>query len=93
MEQDNNINNMPAASSQQPLISVVVATYNGARYIREQLDSIIHQTYSNIEVVITDDRSTDETMSILEEYAAQYPNIRVYQNETNLKYVKNYIQI
>jgi glycosyltransferase involved in cell wall biosynthesis len=90
MEQVNNINNMPAASSHQPLISVVVATYNGARYIREQLDSIIHQTYSNIEVIITDDRSTDETMSILDEYAAQYPNIRVYQNETNLKYVKNF---
>lgn len=87
---DLNINNMQAASSQQPLISVVVATYNGARYIREQLDSILHQTYPNIEVVITDDRSTDETMSILEEYAAKYSNVRLYQNETNLKYVKNF---
>lgn len=87
---DLNINNMQAASSPQPLISVVVATYNGARYIREQLDSILHQTYPNIEVVITDDRSTDETMSILEEYAVKYSNVRVYQNETNLKYVKNF---
>ncbi len=81
---------MQASSSHQPLISVVVATYNGARYIREQLDSIIHQTYPNLEIVITDDRSTDETMSILEEYATQYSNIRVYQNETNLRYVKNF---
>jgi glycosyltransferase involved in cell wall biosynthesis len=81
---------MQASSSHPPLISVVVATYNGARYIREQLDSIIHQTYPNLEIVITDDRSTDETMSILEEYANQYSNIRVYQNETNLRYVKNF---
>jgi glycosyltransferase involved in cell wall biosynthesis len=81
---------MQASFSHPPLISVVVATYNGARYIREQLDSIIHQTYPNIEIVITDDRSTDETMAILEEYANQYSNIRVYQNETNLRYVKNF---
>lgn len=81
---------MQTASLQHPLISVVVATYNGARYIKEQLDSIIHQTYPNIEIVITDDKSTDETMSILEAYAVKYSNIRVYQNETNLKYVKNF---
>lgn len=81
---------MQADSSHYPLISVIVATYNGARYIQEQLDSIIHQTYPNLEIVITDDRSTDATMSILETYAAQYSNIRVYQNETNLKYVRNF---
>lgn len=81
---------MNASSSNQPLISVVVATFNGARYIREQLDSIIHQTYPNIEIVITDDQSTDETLSILEEYALKYSNIKLYQNETNLKYIKNF---
>lgn len=73
-----------------PLVSVVVATYNGAAFIRPQLDSIIAQTYPNIEVVVVDDCSSDETPRILEEYAGRYPNFRVFINEKNLGYVKNF---
>jgi len=73
-----------------PLISVVVATYNGARFIGAQLDSIVQQTYPNIEVIVVDDRSTDNTATILHTYATQYSNIKVFINEENLGYVKNF---
>lgn len=67
-----------------PLVSVAMATYNGARYIREQLDSIIGQTYPNIEIVLVDDGSSDSTMQILEQYRQQYPFISVHRNEVNM---------
>jgi len=51
-----------------PLISIVVCSYNGQRFIREQVDSILNQTYSNIEVIISDDASSDGTPLILNEY-------------------------
>lgn len=76
--------------TQKPLISVVMATYNGERFLREQLDSIINQTYPNIEIIVVDDQSTDGTVAILNSYAAKYPNIKVYVNEVNLGYVKNF---
>jgi glycosyltransferase involved in cell wall biosynthesis len=73
-----------------PLVSVVVATYNGAAFIRPQLDSILAQTYPNIEVVVVDDCSTDDTARILEEYTSRYGNFRAIINERNLGYVKNF---
>lgn len=66
-----------------PLISVAMATYNGSLFIEEQLDSILSQTYSNIEVVVVDDASIDNTFEILEKYTTQYSNLYVYRNETN----------
>ncbi len=73
-----------------PLVSIVLATYNGEPYLREQLDSILAQTYPNIEVIAVDDRSTDNTVNILQEYADNYPNIKVFVNETNLGFIKNF---
>lgn len=55
--------------SAPPRVSVAVATCNGARYLREQLDSIYGQTWPDLEVVASDDASTDGTAEILEEYA------------------------
>ncbi|GAC1528612.1 MAG: hypothetical protein NVS3B15_06480 [Sediminibacterium sp.] len=80
--------NKPAANF--PLVSVVMATYNGERYIGEQLDSILQQTYPNLEVVIVDDGSTDGSAALLQAYAQKYPNIKLYVNETNLGYVRNF---
>jgi glycosyltransferase involved in cell wall biosynthesis len=73
-----------------PLISVVLATYNGELFIGKQLDSILAQTYSNIEVIIVDDGSSDNTLAILQSYATQYASIHLYFNEENLGYVKNF---
>ena len=62
-------------------VSVVMCTYNGGKYIREQLDSIVAQTYQPCEIIIQDDGSTDDTMDIVAEYAQRYPIIRITQNE------------
>ena len=52
----------------QPLVSIAMCTYNGAVYLREQLDSLVAQTYPNLEIIVADDRSSDETIDILKEY-------------------------
>lgn len=54
-----------------PSIAVVVSTYNGARYIAEQLDSVLAQDYPNVHIVVRDDGSSDGTLSILRSYAAR----------------------
>ena len=64
-------------------VSVVMCTYNGERYIREQLDSIVAQTYALKEVIIQDDGSSDHTVDICREYARRYPFIQVFVNEQN----------
>ena len=71
------------------LVSVAMATYNGERYLKEQLDSIYAQTYKNIEVIVTDDCSSDKTVKILEQYAESH-GLRYSVNETNLGFVKNF---
>ena len=54
-------------------VSVVLCTYNGEKYIREQLESIVSQTYPIHELLIQDDCSTDATPLIIEEYKEKYP--------------------
>lgn len=71
------------------MISVAMATYNGERFLHEQIDSILAQTHQNFELVICDDCSTDGTAGILREYEAQDSRIRVYVNESNLGFKKN----
>lgn len=71
-------------------VSVVMATYNGAKYIREQLDSIIAQTYPVYEIIIQDDGSTDGTKEICREYEAKYPYIHVYFNDRNMGLNENF---
>lgn len=59
-------------------VSVVVCTYNGEKFLREQLDSILSQTYPIHEIIIQDNESTDGTMAILQEYKQLHPTIKVY---------------
>ncbi len=62
--------------------SIVLCTYNGAAYLREQLESILAQTLPANEIIVQDDGSTDGTMEILYEYATRYRGlIKVYKNE------------
>ena len=63
-------------------ISVVMCTYNGARFLEEQLQSILKQTYPVQEIIVQDDGSTDDTMTLLEDYASRYPQIKVYANDS-----------
>lgn len=64
-------------------ISVVMCTYNGEKYLREQMDSILAQTYPIYEFIVCDDSSKDHTMDILQEYASRYDFIKVFQNQPN----------
>lgn len=75
--------NTETIRSQQPAVSVIMATYNGEKYLREQLDSILQQTYPIQEIIVQDDCSTDGTMDILASYAGQYPIIQVERNGQN----------
>lgn len=63
---------MPNAAA-LPLVTVVALCYNHARFLRPALDSILAQTYPNLEVILVDDASTDGSVAILQEYAAAYP--------------------
>ena len=67
----------------QPLVSICIPTYNSARFLRESLDSIVNQTYSNKEVIVSDNASTDETEKIVKEYVKKY-KVKYYKNEKNI---------
>jgi glycosyltransferase involved in cell wall biosynthesis len=73
-----------------PLVSVVLGTYNGEAYLREQLRSVLAQTYPALEIIAIDDGSRDRTVGILREYAGRDPRMRVVVNERNLGFIRNF---
>jgi glycosyltransferase involved in cell wall biosynthesis len=74
-------------------ISIAMATYNGARFIREQLESIAAQTFLPSELVITDDGSSDDTLGIIADFAKTAPfPVRVHRNEHRLGYRANFMK-
>jgi len=66
-----------------PLVSIVLINYNNAHLLSKCLDSVISQTLKDIEIIVVDDCSTDESLSIIEEYAARDKRIKVLVNEKN----------
>ena len=73
-----------------PLVSVVMATFNGGRFLSSQLHSICNQSYSNIEIIISDDCSSDRTQEIIKEFAEKDKRIRYSLNESNIGLNKNF---
>jgi glycosyltransferase involved in cell wall biosynthesis len=74
-----------------PAVSIALATFNGAQFLEEQLDSLLGQTFTDLEIVISDDRSDDRTPEILQSYASRYPDtIRLHLHDTNVGYVRNF---
>ena len=71
-------------------ISVAMATYNGERYIQEQICSILRQTVVVDEIIIVDDCSSDATVDIIKKLASEHPVIKLFQNEQNLGYTNNF---
>lgn len=67
----------------QPLVSVVMPAYNAGVFLVESIESILNQTYPNIEFIIVDDASTDSTAKILRNYKAKYKQITVMRNKKN----------
>ena len=75
----------------QETVDVLLATYNGEKYIREQIESILNQTYKNIRLIISDDCSTNEEVrEILKEYEQKDNRIQLYFQPQNLGYTKNF---
>ncbi len=67
-----------------PLVSIIIPVYNTEKYLKRCLDSVVNQTYKNIEIIIINDASRDNSKNILEEYAKTYKNIKVMNNPSNL---------
>lgn len=74
-------------------VSVVMCTYNGAKYLREQLDSIVNQTYPISELIVQDDCSIDETLEILREYECKYSYIHVFENDVRKGVNHNFFSV
>lgn len=72
------------------MISVALCTYNGEKYIRQQLDSILNQTMPVDEIVVCDDCSTDSTCEIISSYVGKYPHIKLIKNNVNVGFRKNF---
>jgi len=72
------------------LVSVALCTYNGQAYLAEQLLSLSRQTYKNIEIIIVDDGSTDQTLSVIKNFQLKDPRIKLYCNERNLGFNANF---
>jgi glycosyltransferase involved in cell wall biosynthesis len=74
----------------KPKVSICIPTYNGGKYLRECLDSVLSQTFIDFEVLVVDDQSRDESPSIAHSYATKDPRIKVMQNKQNLGLVANW---
>ncbi len=68
-----------------PLLSIILPTYNGSKYIRESIDSCLAQQFTDFELIIVNDCSTDNTPQIIEEYARKDERIKVIHNSVNRK--------
>ena len=71
------------SAQSKPLVSIVMPTYNGSEYIDQAIRSCLDQTYPNLELIVVDDASTDETPEILTRFASSVPNMRVIRHEEN----------
>jgi len=67
----------------EDLVSVIVPAYNCEQYLRQCIDSIIEQSYKNIEIILVDDGSTDNTGEICDAYAVRDKRIRVIHTKNN----------
>ena len=76
--------------NQKEQIDILLATYNGEKYLSELIDSILSQTYKNIRLIISDDCSKDNTREILDKYKKEDSRVIVYKQEQNQGYVKNF---
>ncbi len=80
-------------TSNKPTLSIGLPVFNGERYLKEALDSILAQTFDDFEVVISDNASTDSTQKICREYEAKDSRVHYYRNGVNFGVSKNYNRV
>lgn len=68
-----------------PTVSIVLPTYNGVKYLKESIESVLHQTFNDFELIIVDDCSTDDTLIVANDYAKKDSRIKIIHNEINKK--------
>lgn len=66
------------------MISIIIPNYNNEKYIKQCLESILNQTYKNIEIIIIDDKSNDNSVSVIKEFQKKYSNIILIENVYNV---------
>jgi glycosyltransferase involved in cell wall biosynthesis len=81
------------SSTPVPRVSIGVPVYNGERYLADTLDQLLAQTFTDLEVVVSDNASTDATAAILDAYAARDPRVRVIHQPRNLGAAPNYNEV
>ena len=74
----------------EELVSIALCTYNGVKFLPLQLDSILQQTYKNLELIIVDDNSSDDTAKLLKSVADKDTRIKLFFNETNMGFNANF---
>ncbi|BAU63264.1 putative glycosyl transferase [Stanieria sp. NIES-3757] len=77
----------------QPAVSIGIPVYNGENYLSKALDSLLNQTFTDFELIISDNASSDRTQAICLEYAAKDARIRYYRNDSNLGAADNYNRV
>ena len=77
-----------SSSSKSPLVSIMIPTFNQAQFVGDAIESIISQTYDNLEIIVLDDHSQDSTEKVVKGYDDE--RIRYIKNEENLGRVNNY---
>lgn len=77
----------------EPRVSIGMPVYNGANYLRSALDSLLQQDFTDFELIISDNASTDETALICQEYAAKDKRIQYSRNESNIGAARNYNRV
>lgn len=70
---------------QKKLVSIVLPVYNGAANLKESIESVLRQTYTNFELIVVNDCSTDNTETVVKEYQEKDSRVKLFNNETNLK--------
>lgn len=80
-------------SNNQPRLSIGLPVYNGEKFISAALDSLLAQTFTDFELIISDNASTDKTEEICRAYAAQDQRIRYYRNDTNIGCARNFNRV
>src|SRR3989337_590294 len=76
-----------------PTVSIGLPVFNGEKYLRQALDSILAQTYQDFELIISDNASTDKTQQICREYVKKDSRIRYYRNKRNLGATRNHNRV